>query len=153
MSAARRFAQKFVVSGVRNGLSANAIQRSLVAAGLGYRREDLLTDIARYTNVPTSRRGFAELPLDQFIPLDFTAQMFTKGTTRYQYVFNVPATDINTGESFDITYSVVSPTELLPAFAYSLASQNVDFESNYNATPDLSGLEMIGANTFTLTPQ
>lgn len=148
MSSARRFAQRFVVSGVRNGLSANAIQANLQAAGLGYRRADLLADVARYANVPTTRRGYSDLNLDQLIPPDITIRMPTTGGTRYQYVFSVPATDVSSGEQFDITYSIVSPFELLPALATALARVNVDFEQNYNATPDLEGLELIGANTF-----
>jgi hypothetical protein len=41
----RNLAQKYIQSGLRRGLSANSIQTTLQRAGLGYRRQTLLSDV------------------------------------------------------------------------------------------------------------
>lgn len=41
----RRQSQKFILSGIRRGLSGNKIQLDLIAKGLGYRRANILSDV------------------------------------------------------------------------------------------------------------
>lgn len=144
------YRQRFIVSGIREGLSANTIISNLTTAGLGQRRSTLLDQIRQFQEGGARLPRLPSTPLTEFLPDNLTINYHTSGKERYQYVYSVPATDIATGEAFDITYSITSPIRLVPDLANALASQNVDFEGNYNATPDLSGLDLLAENRFTL---
>ena len=143
----QRFSQHFVVAGVRAGLSANAIQKNLQAVGLGYRRENLLADVARYQNVPARMPRLTQAEFSKYLAPNLTIKMPTTGGTRYQYAFTITATNINTGDTTDITYSVVSPTRLTPEIASAYAQTTVDFGAS-NLQPDYGSLALLGETQF-----
>lgn len=144
---AYRFAQHFVVSGVRQGLSANAIQNNLQSLGLGYRRENLLADIRRYQDVPARMPRLTQQEFTTYLAPNLTIKMPTKGGTRWQYAYTVNAVNLDTGEEVPVTYSIVSPFRLTPELAQAQAMVKIDFAQS-NLQPDFSSLDLMGENQF-----
>ena len=110
MSLVRRQAQKFIVSGLRRGLSGNQIQADLQSKTLGYRRQDLQADV-RYWKDGLARSDFikfvnygARPSVDLYIQTGWQ----TKG--RFETVVEVKYRDRLTGEVGTQDVTVVHTT-------------------------------------------
>lgn len=137
---ARVYAQRYIISGVRSGLSGNQILQNLRSVSidgqsLGYRTQTFYQDYNRYTettNLPSKRT----LPS---LPKDFTANYSFKipstGGNRWNYVANVKGLNTTTGETESITFSFTSSVplldELIPS-AFETAFSGMYSQIQYN---------------------
>ena len=144
---ARMYAQKFIVRGIREGLSGNQILQNLRSASvdgqsLGYRTETFYADYNRYleAKTPPSLVGLANIPKN--LNVAFSLKFPTTGGNRWQYPVIVSGTNRDTGESVTRMVSLVSPfpidESLLPG-----ALENINFtdESNIEVNWDQSQIQ------------
>ena len=106
LSAGARRAYPIIQGGVRQGLSANAIQRVLQAEGLGIRRQTLLTIIRAERGIETAsiqlrtmRRDF--IPDPRRLP-----DALTKLRRPFSFQVRIRGFDLSTGETIDRFVSV-----------------------------------------------
>lgn len=133
----RIYAQRFVIQGVRAGLSGNAILQQLRDVGLGYRTQNFYEDYSRYLGSSKLPRlsSVARLPKDY--SLQYKIRVPTTGGSRYQYTFSVTGTNRDTGEEQDITFSFVSPYPLLDdVIKARLDAMPLDSQYNLDFNPE-----------------
>ncbi len=137
---ARIYVQRFIVKGIRQGMSGNQILQMLRSASvngvsLGYRTELFYRDYNRYLNAktPPLLTGLKAFPSG--FSVDYSLPTPTRGGERYMYPILVRGTNTDTGEPTEQMMSVVSPypidNVLLPA-----AYEALSVEERYNFTPN-----------------
>lgn len=137
---ARIYAQRYIVAGVREGLTGNQILQNLRnvsvdGQSLGYRTETFYEDFNRYSSakrLPAATR-LPSLP-DNF-STDYSFKIPSTGGHRFNYMATVTGIDRNSGETVDIPFSFTSPIpildELLPD-AFKNAFENMYQQVDYN---------------------
>lgn len=111
-------AQKFLVSGLRLGLTNASIYRQLVAGGLGYNHKLFTQDMARLRRGPLPRSAPIGT-ISQFTKFEgFPTFLIGRGKPRYKYNFEARTRDsrgrFNGGM---IRWSFTSPQLLIPDVA------------------------------------
>lgn len=135
---ARLYAQKFIVRGIREGLSGNQILQNLrsVQIGdqtLGYRTEMFYQDYNRYltsSRTPTLR-GLPTLPGG--VVTGYSLVYPTSGGNRFMYTQVMRGRDQQTGEIVHQPISIVSPIPIdatLQQAALVNAFQDFDYKVN-----------------------
>lgn len=118
---ARLYAQKYIISGIRQGLSGNQILQNLQSVSfngvsLGYATQTFYADYNRYLNASTAPtlRGLPSLPGGQVQGFTFTSP--TRAGTRFMYTQELRGRNSTTGEISRQNISIVSPFPILPQF-------------------------------------
>lgn len=142
---ARLYVQRFIVRGVREGMSGNQILTMLRSASvngvsLGYRTETFYQDYNRYLNAktPPLLTGLKAFP--RGFSIDYSLPIPTRGGERWMYPILVRGTDTQTGDTVEQMMSVVSPFPIDDALLPS-AFEALDVENNYNFTPNWDNSE------------
>lgn len=120
---ARLYAQRYIISGLRQGLSANQIYSNLTSAGVSYRRgsstdpNSFYGDVARYNDNlgAASLRGLSKLPGMVGNVAEFSIPTARKRGIVYNYPIVIHGTNIDTGEPIDINFSFNSGTKIINA--------------------------------------
>lgn len=146
---AARIRQVYMLSGIRQGLSGNAIIDTLRAIGLGQRTEVMQKQIAsligRPGRLPSLDAETLSTLYDQAPALNFTS----RSSKNYVYSFKVSGLDLTSGRNKTVTLSIVSDRALIPGIAERMFTENVDFEQSGGLTPDLNTIEMQKPRKYT----
>lgn len=117
---ARLYAQRYIIKGIRDGLSGNQVLQNLRSvtigeSSLGYRTETFYQDYNRYAkNIEdVTLRGTARIPgsLSSMITFDIPSAK-TPGN-RYNYPVIIHGVNKDTGEPIDLNFSFNSPVKIL----------------------------------------
>lgn len=135
---------QFILKGITQGLSGNAIQKALTANGLGVRRTDLLSRIAQLSNVPQRASVLRFVPNGAYPGQD----LFTVGgsyqTKPYLYTVRMDVVDNVTGERRTMWRQISSSDVLTPGEAKEAAEDNISTaDSNHDVTVDTQALETV----------
>lgn len=152
----RTYAQRFVISAVRKGLTANEIQRQLssiiintdTGQTLGYRRTNLLSDIARYKENPPRMPRLSQAERARIYQSSMIITVPYPGAHRYLYPYTISGYDASTGTPHTITFSFTSHVLLTPELADNLALTAVDFSRHYNIEADPLSLTALSPMEF-----
>lgn len=146
-AARRNVAIYYVIKGVRLGVSANSIQRTLQSVGLGYRRADLLADVSYYKSNPSRLPRLTPFQQQWFAPVDFYMKIPSRGATFNKFVFNVSAQNTRTNSISVRTLSYVSSKNLTPYEAFTQLQQALEARYDYVAV-DASASEFVDAYAY-----
>jgi len=118
----RRFAQHFMVEGIRLGLSGRTIADQLRSVGLGYRNAVYLKDLRRIRRFKPRKMRMTLSELQSLQPDRRTLSMLGRGRTKYQQVFQLPIKSFKTGKVVrEQTISFISSRKMIPDVAIALA--------------------------------
>lgn len=116
---------QFILSGLRQGLSGNAIQKALTANGLGVRRADLQGRIRELTSAVRNASVLKYVNKSSYP----TTALYTKGgsyqSKQYLYSVRIELTDPETGETSIRYQNISSAKELTIGEAEDVATQNL----------------------------
>ncbi len=89
----RALAQGFVERGVREGLSGNRIGAALKQAGLGYRRQDFLRDVAHYAGRAQNTATLRNVRFDRMPTEGIMSEARRYQSNRYLYTVEIRTRD------------------------------------------------------------
>lgn len=122
LSRSARTAYPFIQRGVREGLSANSIQASLQAAGIGIRRQALLDVIRAESGAQLASSALRFAKPETFPNPARLGEALTKIRRQFSFTVEVRGTLGSTGEGF-IQHVTVSTDRLLTRQAIEDAAQ------------------------------
>lgn len=142
------YAQRLIIAGIREGLSGNAIQKNLQSVGLGYNRQQMLSDISRYRKTDPNLPRVSLPAFKQYLSDNFYYQIPTTGGTRYKTAFTMDAINKDTGKTVrQVPFSIISQYKLIPDIALSQALDGIDWAAS-NLTPLPDSAEMMQPQKF-----
>lgn len=135
----QRFAQHFMVAGIRQGLSNNNILDQLQAVGLGYRRQVFLRDMRRIRRFKPRQPPMTRAEKDNYLSSNRTLGMLGRGRTKFQYVFRVPMRDPISNKIIERkSISFISSRELIADVAFKIAETAIPLQGTDPNQPDFN---------------
>ncbi len=114
MSKPRAMAQSFLVRMVKEGLTANEALEKLREMGLGYRRTTFLEDWRQVADIPKKADYLKNVPRKYAFTDAVTVEKEWYMTRKYNVVFKVTGTDLQTGEKDIERYYTIATDERKP---------------------------------------
>lgn len=137
-SQAARVRQVYMLSGIRQGLSGNAIIDSLRALGLGQRTQTMQQQIASLVGRPGPLPSLDAETLQALYNETPQANFTSRSSNNFVYTFKfAPGTEVS-GDYVPDVWSIVSPFALPPQLAQVQALEilKLDDESQSSLTPE-----------------
>jgi len=122
LSDSARFAYPFIQSGVRQGLSANAIGKALTAQGAGVRRSELLSLVRREADIWTHGQNLRYLNLNSRPNIDTLPEALTTIRRQFSYVVELRGQSLSDGSAVIRNVTVSSDKLLTRGEAEEIAS-------------------------------
>ncbi len=121
---AQATAQRYIVSGVRLGLSGANILSVLRQQGLGYRTQDFYKDLTKISSSMAYRRGLTANDVNSLLPDQGFVQLTSISKSSYVYPFTVNIVD-GSGNVIDTkTFSYSTKTALPQSMAVASFKQD-----------------------------
>jgi len=134
---ARAYAQAFIISGAREGISGAEIYRTITAAGIDIAQSTFYRDYARYRSRPGRVPLQSNVEFQSFLADRFTSRESVTSGKRYQYSYIVKGMNLDTGEEEQRFISTVANKPLIPIVAFAQARNLADWVA-YRFSPDFS---------------
>lgn len=145
---AQASAQRYIVSGLRLGLSGASILNILRSNGLGYRTQNFYSDLTAISSSLKYRRGLTANDVNNVLPTQGFIQLSSLSKASYVYPFSVNIVDGN-GNVIDTRVFSYSTKSVLPqSMAVALFKQNHP-QRNVRYKLDFSSIQFLDPIQYT----